>query len=119
MDYNNFNEFCDAYISEMVQQEIEIEKRVFDENTPLAIRLENELTALLTKMLAEEIDAEILNNLRNSFGNSVTSYIDNSSDTYEFGSVAHTLSEDGRTMIVDVQLRPLTTSHNIIVNLMP
>lgn len=110
------NEFCDAYILEMVQQEIEIEKKIFQENISLSERLQSQLVAILSHNLAQEIDNEILNNLGSSFGCNITSYIDNNYNGYTDGDVEHTLSNDGRILNFNIQLRPINSIENIIID---
>lgn len=63
MEQLQLESFCDSYIDEMIQAEIELERQAFYDNMSIQEKTYHDAVQEITKNLTEEIDREILNEL--------------------------------------------------------
>lgn len=97
MEQLDLQTFYDDYINEMIQAEIELEKKVFYDNLPMAERLQLELIKDLSENLAKEIDKEIIKHL------------------YDLADLKIRMSETA--IYVDAVLNPIVEVEHINLNL--
>jgi len=100
------NNFFDEYIEEMIQAEIELEKRIFYDNKSPYEKCYDGIVAELSREMAKEIDNEIMQDLLNRrvFPNENVII-----------TAVQRKCDDDTTLMIDIKVQPVV--HYITVDL--